>query len=263
MVNSATIQLCGGLGNIMFQTSVLKTYCLKNNVEPYLTMDNFQPIHKHLSAYKDNILSNIEWQSNVDYSTFKVYQEPNFSFNKVPQISEDILLKGYFQSEKYFKEYRKEILELFTLPEEIQNKVREKYKDVLEKNPISIHLRLGDYQGQPSFHPVQKMSYYNRAMDLMPSDSIYLVFSDDIEMCKSIFGESERFLFIEGNEDYEDMFLMSLCSHNIIANSSFSWWGAWMNQNPDKIVVAPEKWFGPSYKNNDTKDLYCEGWIKI
>jgi hypothetical protein len=92
-------------------------------------------------------------------------------------------------------------------------------------------------------------------------DKKFLIFSDDIQWCKQNFPEMKNFVYIEGQKDYEDFLLMSLCNHNIICNSSFSWWAAWINQNSNKIVIAPKKWFGPAYSHFDTKDLYCDGWI--
>jgi hypothetical protein len=103
-----------------------------------------------------------------------------------------------------------------------------------------------------------------KAIKKMPKDSVFLIFSDDIQWCKENFPDMpEKFRFIEGNKDYEDLYIMSHCKNNIIANSSFSWWGAWLNSNLEKTIIAPATWFGPTLQNNDTTDLYCEGWIKI
>jgi hypothetical protein len=88
----------------------------------------------------------------------------------------------------------------------------------------------------------------------------YVIFSDDPEYCKTLFAASENVLYIDNNDPYVDLCLMSMCDHNIIANSSFSWWGAWLNKNPNKKVIAPKQWFGSAYSHN-TKDLYCNKWI--
>ncbi len=131
-------------------------------------------------------------------------------------------------------------------------------------NTCSIHVRRGDYLNSPNHHPVQNMNYYMKAIKQMPKDSIFLIFSDDISWCKANFPDvPEKFIFVEGNADYEDLLLMSLCKNNIMCNSTFSWWGAWLNKNPNKKVIAPSVWFGPAYANHNTEDLYCEGWIKI
>ena len=103
-----------------------------------------------------------------------------------------------------------------------------------------------------------------KAIKQMPKDSLFLIFSDDIAWCKANFPDlPEKFVFIEGNADHEDLLLMSHCKNNIICNSTFSWWAAWLNSNPEKKVIAPSKWFGPAFENYNTDDLYCDGWIKI
>jgi hypothetical protein len=91
----------------------------------------------------------------------------------------------------------------------------------------------------------------------------FYVFSDDIEWCKNFFSDILDFEFISGNNEIRDLYLMSSCENNIIANSSFSWWGAWLNKNPNKKVIAPSVWFGPAKKNVITEDLYCKNWIKL
>ena len=107
------------------------------------------------------------------------------------------------------------------------------------------------------------MEYYRSAVDLIGKEKLFFIFSDDINWCKNNFDFIENKFFIENNKDYEDLILMSLCSHNIIANSSFSWWGAWLNSNPNKIIISPKKWFGNKYNFHNTKDLYNEKWIKL
>jgi hypothetical protein len=103
-----------------------------------------------------------------------------------------------------------------------------------------------------------------KAIKHMDQDSVFLIFSDDIYWCKQNFPDlPEKFVFIDENKDYEELFLMSKCKNNIICNSTFSWWGAWLNKNDQKKVVAPAKWFGSAYDHYNTNDLYCENWIKI
>ena len=112
-------------------------------------------------------------------------------------------------------------------------------------------------------HPVLPISYYKNALDMInPKDKKVLVFSDDLNWCQQIF-QGNKFIFVENNIDIIDLFLMSLCNHNIIANSSFSWWGATFNKNKLKRVIAPKKWFGSYYESYDTKDLYCDGWVIV
>jgi hypothetical protein len=169
-----------------------------------------------------------------------------------------MIINGYFQSEKYFD---KSLVRSFLEPkQDIRQKLIYKYSKDLDKS-VSIHVRRGDYLSIQDYHPVQTKEYYIKAISEFSSDSIFFVFSDDISWCKDNLSEINC-RCIEGQNDYEDMFLMSMCKHNIIANSSFSWWGAWLNNNPDKKVIAPKNWFGPSCPHN-TKDLLPEIWMKL
>lgn len=195
-----------------------------------------------------------------DTSTQKIiWSEPNFGYSEIPYGAN--LLCGYYQSEKYFLDYKNEIMDMLSFKKEIIEEVIEKNSEILSKElpKVSMHLRRGDYLRWPNHHPVLDVSFFGRASKEFPEDSIFLVFSDDSEWCKKNFPQG-NYVFIEGQKDYEDLCLMTLCDHNCIANSTFSWWGAWLNKNPEKIVVAPKNWFGPAYAHFPTKDLYCEGW---
>ena len=139
--------------------------------------------------------------------------------------------------------------------------LKKKYGDILKENLCSIHVRRGDYLGLPNHHPACPLEYYEEAMKQMDDSKIFLVFSDDFGWCKENFTNS-NVIFIEDNKDYIDLFLMTLCQNNIIANSSFSWWGAWLNQNENKKVIAPNKWFGKAIQHN-TKDLIPPTWKTI
>lgn len=259
----------GGLGNNLFQIACAYAYSLKNDKELILFNEKIGIVHKSLDTYKDNILSKIEFSTKQDLSKFKVYNEPFFNYQEIPNIDSDVYLNGYFHSSKYFESYEKEIRDLFLYPSNVFDDIIEKtldvYKiDMSKDNTCSIHVRRGDYLNYPNQHPIQNMNYYMKAIKQMPKDSIFLIFSDDISWCKKNFPDlPEKFKFIEGNSDHEDLLLMSLCNNNIICNSTFSWWAAWLNKNSEKKVIAPSKWFGPAYANHDTKDLYCENWIKI
>lgn len=263
-MNEVTVKLAGGLGNYMFQMACAYAYGLKNDKKPVFTTDDSVVIHKHINNYKDNVLSNIEFVPNHKLENAGGYQEPGFHYSEIPSVQNSLYLNGYFQSEKYFKDKEDDIRKMFSYPDSYVNAVKEKYKDLLSQNTCSIHVRRGDYLSSPNHHPTQNMNYYMKAIKQMPKDSIFLIFSDDIAWCKANFPDlPEKFIFIEGNPDHEDLLLMSLCKNNIICNSTFSWWGAWLNNNPDKKVVIPSQWFGPAYAHYNTNDLYCENWIKI
>jgi len=124
-----------------------------------------------------------------------------------------------------------------------------------------VHIRRGDYLNKIHKHPTQPKEYYYSAFSQFNEDIHFLIFSDDIEWCKNNL-KYKYLYFIEEELDYISLYLMSLCNHNIIANSSFSWWGAWLNQETNKKVIAPSNWFGKNKKLN-TKDLIPSKWIKL
>lgn len=195
-----------------------------------------------------------------------IYYEGDFKFNpQVLSLSPNTDLSGYFQNERYFKKYREEILETFTFKEKYPDEARtflfEKVHPLLNGtlDIVSIHVRRGDYTLYPDHHPVCSDAYYQSAIGKFDAkNSVFLVFSDDIEWCKKKFAE-DNFIFSDTDNPYLDLSIMSLCDHHIIANSSFSWWGAWLNTSENKRVIAPSEWFGPLLPK-DTSEIYCEGW---
>lgn len=261
-MNSVSIKLQGGLCNYLFQIAAAYAYSLKYNKKLILSENDSVVIHKHLSSYKTNILRNVEFVSNVDYSRFKVYNEQGFHYTEIPELDGDIYLIGYYQSAKYWQGYEKEIRELFSFPQEMIDAMKEKYKEILSKETCSIHVRRGDFVSQQQYHPVQTMNYYMKGIKQVGINKTYLCFSDDIQWCKESFSMLPDCHFIENQPDYLDLLLMSLTNHNVIANSTFSWFGTYLNNNAGK-VIAPKTWFGEAYKDFNTTDLYCENWIKI
>jgi hypothetical protein len=194
------------------------------------------------------------------------YHENEFGYNKETQsLQDDCSLGGYFQTEKYFSEFRDLILSQFdfrssykTPAEDYIQTIRNEHKDAVI---ASIHVRRGDYVMFPDHHPPCSFNYYNSAIEelrIANEKVVYLIFSDDIDWCRSEFKDPSYIISDLGNP-YVEMCAMSLCDHNIIANSSFSWWGSWLNENTDKIVIAPSRWFG-SQINKDVSDVYCNGW---
>jgi hypothetical protein len=261
-MNYISAILQGGLGNYMFQIAAAYAYGKKYGKTIGFNCSESVLIHKHVTEYQNTVLKDVNLYFVGRPNQLIQYTEQGFHYNEIPNYNPSILLNGYFQSEKYFKDYSDDIRALFMSYQiEISDDLKTIFKD---NNTCSIHVRRGDYLKSPNHHPTQTMEYYMEAIEQMPSDSVFLVFSDDIEWCKNNFPNNpEKFKFIEGNKDYEDLFIMSQCDNNIICNSTFSWWGAWLNDNSNKIVVSPKIWFGPAYANNNTNDLYCEGWIKI
>lgn len=249
--------LQGGLGNYLFQIAATVSLANENNDTPIFSDTDLYYLHRNFSTYKNNIFSKIKFISGP-FPRANVYHEPCFQYREIP-YSENLLLIGHFQSEKYFKHVN--MNDLLEPTDEIKNYVKTKYTSILNQTTCSIHVRRGDYLKYPNHHPACDISYYNNAISKMPNGTKFLVFSDDIQWCKDKFiGDFE---FIEGEQDVIDLYLMSLCNHNIIANSTFSWWGAWLNQNKNKLVIAPKIWFGPGKGDVNTNDILPENWVKI
>ena len=203
----------------------------------------------------------------------QIYNELNFTYNSIPYIKSDFKLSGYFQSPKYFEYYYTDIVKLIDLKGQKLN-IKEKYKTYFNHKIISLHFRIGDYIKNPNTHPILGHNYYINALThILTADDNYdiLYFSEEIDehqvhnMIEMIKLEFPQLNFIQCSydvADWEQVLLMSCCNHNIIANSTFSWWGAYFNSNSEKIVCYPNKWFGPNC-NHSVKDLIPENWTKI
>jgi len=182
-------------------------------------------------------------------------------FNNCP---DHVSLQGYFQTEKYFKHIESEIREDFTFKDEVLTPCKEMIESV--ENPIALHIRRGDYVKNSDNHPVCSIEYYKAALDHFDSDRNVIVFSDDPLWChdESTFAD-DRFIISENEDNRVDLCLMSLCNDFIIANSTYSWWGAWLSSNKDKKVIAPVQWFGTTgyTKDHNTKDVTPDGWTRI
>ena len=197
--------------------------------------------------------------------------EPNLQFQKqVLNIGDDSYLCGYWQSEKYFFDVRDQIRKDLIFSQLIDDVNKEYEKQIASTNSISLHIRRGDYVANPAslaIHGVCSIDYYKLAIAHIEkniSSPIYFIFSDDMPWARSNFGFLNSAVFIDHNKNdksYIDMQLMSYCKHHIIANSSFSWWGAWLNNNPGKIVISPKRWFADTSKLS--QDLIPDSWIKL
>ena len=249
-----TCNLIGGLGNKMFQIATTYSLSLDNNDESVFEITQFSNAHQPINSYTENIFRFVKFGiTNCN----KTYQEPFFHYSEIPYTT-NLKLYGYFQSEKYFLHNREQILDLYAIDEKSKEEIYKKYGKFLKEKTCSIHIRRGDYLGLPEHHPICSIEYYNQAISNFDKETIFLVFSNDIEWCKKNF-KGPQFIFIEGEKDYIDLWLMSLCENNIIANSSFSWWAAWLNTNPNKIVITPKNWFGKAI-NHNTQDLIPNEW---
>lgn len=247
MITFSNLGQYGRLGNQMFQIASVIGIAGKNG------HDYIFPEWKYTPYMRKALPTGIVPATKID--------EVGFHYNefKVGEGAYDIV--GYLQSWKYFDHVKDTVNEYFTLSDGHKNAV-DSIARSFGDNTCSIHVRRTDYVNLAQHHPVMPVAYYTRAMEIM-GDCTYVVFSDDIAWCRENF-VGGKFVFVhESHPDIYDMMLMAKCKHNIIANSSFSWWGAYLNGNPDKKVIAPAKWFGPAYDKLNTHDLLPENWSKI
>ncbi|MFP4486354.1 MAG: alpha-1,2-fucosyltransferase [Campylobacterales bacterium] len=194
-----------------------------------------------------------------------------FTYDKsIENINHSIYLDGYWQSEKYFKKYENLIRDIFQFPKIKDDENLKVANEIVNSESISIHVRHGDYLASSKtneFHGTCGIEYYKKSIEYITSkleNSTFFIFSDDIKWCEEKFVNVKNKTIISHNtglKSYEDMRLMSLCKHNIIANSSFSWWSAWLNTNPNKIVIAPKKWIND--ENYETPDICPIEWMRF
>ena len=197
--------------------------------------------------------------------------ENGFAFDSTTsKITDGTILVGNWQSEKYFKQIRDRIVKEFSIKN--PSAIFKKFQEVIIKNldlSISVHVRRGDYANNPKYnakHGVLPIEYYSKSVELIREkipNAIFYIFSDDIPWVKENLSFIKPVIFVSdnGTNNAEDIILMSLCRYHIIANSSFSWWGAWLDQKKDKTVIAPKQWFVAS--NDTTDDLIPKEWLRI
>ncbi|MEI8232356.1 MAG: alpha-1,2-fucosyltransferase [bacterium] len=290
-------QLSGGLGNQMFQYALGRVLSLKNDndlvfdLSAYTDQKNcdtprkyeldifgIEPIectHVEKVRYGDeNPLIeavNRACKTHLDSSAPTLVKERGHQFHKeLLQLRGSQYLRGFWQSEKYFVDYRDQILHDFTFKHKVSQKTGQLLLQIKSSDSVAVHIRRGDYvtsKAANSYHGTCSPTYYLSASKVMGkhvAHPTFYIFSDDPDWCRDNIKLNGNFIYVShnhGQQSWEDMLLISRCQHQIIANSSFSWWGAWLNTNPDKIVIAPKKWVND--KNLDTSDLLPGTWIKL
>lgn len=270
MITFSKLGYYGAIGNQLFQYATLYSIAKLNgyNVKIPNTKEHFEEATKRVQHYFLNCFKNIyaETLNENDLSSIKHKAHWGYPalFNpEVLKIPDDTDLEGYFQSYKFFENCKNDLLDQFQFKDSIIDTVSKKYNFDFS-NLSSVHLRCGDYIGRNNHHPIMNKNYYQKAFERV-NVSNYLVFSDTIDYAKQIFSEFKdiNFTYIENNHAFEDMYLMSSCQNNILANSSFAWWSAYINKNSNK-VVAPSNWFGPAYNGQwKVDDLIPNNWIVI
>lgn len=280
------VKLQGGLGNQLFQYSFAYALAHRFKIKCYFDTSHYgyansRRLELELLGIKvntKNILSRIVNYSGKNilikwlqiYFSFIVEKQLKFTYsNIILGKNVKIYFDGYWQSQYYFINHRNELLKHFVFPSLKSRIAIELMASIKSQCSIAVHVRRGDYLTDTSgLFASCEFAYYEAAFKIFSTKyplAVFFVFSDDLEWCRQNFQSNiTKFVFVSGTDrssSVEDLYLMSICQHNIIANSSYSWWAAWLNQNPNKFVVAPKKWF----KDNsvDTSDLYPPEWILI
>lgn len=252
--------LQGGLGNQLFQIATTISLSLKNKVPYGINLDLCETPNQGFTAnkYSKTIFKNVN--RIIDYPFKFIYNEPKFSFSEIP-FKDDMIIRGYFQSDKYFLDYKEEITNVFHIPEETKTNVTNFFNEKqISGLTTCVHIRRGDYLKYNDFHSVCNINYYKKAIDLI-GDSTFIFISDDIEWVKQNFN-SKNFILSEFECEISDLTLMTMCDNVITSNSSFSWWGSYLNKNKDKKIITPNRWFGPS-GHKDIEDVYPKEWVKL
>lgn len=254
-----------GLGNQLFQIASSIGIAKDHNAD-------FRVIGEwHNNKYFQNKLPSFVG----DLKEPVVVKENSFDYYPVvlPANKPLIYLEGYFQSPKYFKEAEKEVRKAFEFKEEHIAPVKQYLDSANLGNTCSISVRRGDYVRLQHIHPLQPDSYWVNAQNIIEKNKTidtYVIFSDDIQWCRQnvhLFkATGKKVVFFQGRTQIDDFIAITLCKHNIITNSTFSWWGAWLNKNTDKLVVMPKLWFGPVGPwsgPSEGADLRCQNWYII
>jgi hypothetical protein len=256
-----TPYLMGGLGNQLFQISNCLSKSWSNGVNAKFKKDAYLPMQgNNPKHYIDNIYKNISFEDNL--SCDNRVSENSFAFSEINlPTDKSCELYGYFQSSKYFTKYSKVLKKLFSPSDEFIKKISNQYPDLNLKNTVSIHVRRGDYKNISHVLPTIDISYFNFCLQEIGDYDKIFIFSDDIDWVL----ENMKYpnsIVVQNLEDYECLWMMSLCKHHIMSNSSFSWWGTYLSNDFESKVYAPDTWFGPSGPQ-DFHDIYEENWNKI
>ncbi|TCD12754.1 alpha-1,2-fucosyltransferase [Pedobacter frigidisoli] len=282
------VKILGGLGNQMFQYAF------------YLSMSNkFKNVKVDVNSFENYGLHNgFELEKIFDLKVNKASMllvkifDPSYNkwkYRKLRRIfgaknamldeqnefvfdqeilnnSKNFMYRGYWQNENYFIGISDKIKTAFTFKKPLKDENLSISEVIKNTNSVSLHVRRGDYVGHSLLGGICDLDYYKKAVNLVEettANPTFFVFSNDIEWCKSHLkiNNAHYISWNKNEESYIDMQLMSICKHNIIANSSFSWWGAWLNKNPNKIVIAPKSWTNDS--NYDDREVCPKNWIKI
>lgn len=285
------VVLSGGLGNQMFQYAAGRALSLDKNTRLILDTQILNKKTKatrrsyELGVFSIDSLIKTSFYDKLVIRCFNLLNKPSYLFfsifgifrdekaqlydSRFGGLSEKSTLYGYFQNESYFRGISDQLKRDFTFKKTLKGRNEEIQDTINSTNSISLHIRRGDYMNSNSNLEVLDIEYYKKAIRFISTqieNPYFFIFSDDISWVKENLDLKFNHIFVDWNtkqDNYIDMQLMSLCKHNIIANSSFSWWGAWLNKNPDKLVITPWAWYKNDEKNSYPDGFIPKGWIII
>jgi len=248
-----TCKFVGGLGNHMYQVAATI------QVAEQLNTDFVIPTFSHAGHYGDRPTDfggfSYDFKKQ-DINLPNKFSQPTFGYTPVV-VSDDMEMHGFFQAHQYFDNIRDKLIHTYYAFNDNVVKIASKYP--ISDNSLGISVRRGDYLMLQHNHCVLSSEYYQLALNLFPDvDQIY-VFSDDYPWCKNVFGNDVTYV---EEDKFVQLYLMTQMKHLILSNSTFAWWGAYLN-NKKGTVIIPDPWFGPSNFHHDTKGLYCDGWTKV
>jgi hypothetical protein len=287
--------IIGGLGNQMFQYAAGRALSLERGMPLCLDISGFSSYGLHQGfelqrifncaagiASEADMRDILGWQSSIhirrlllrkEMASFRRKElviEPHFNYwPGIKHVPNDCYLVGYWQSEKYFSESASQIRADFTFRQSLEDQNVKLTQQIISVNAVSLHVRRGDYASNPqttATHGLCTLDYYRHSIQYIAErvqQPNFFIFSDDIAWVRDNLNIAHLCHYVDCNQrekSYNDMRLMSMCNHHIIANSSFSWWGAWLNPKRDKIVVAPQNWFA---NQTDASDLLPQCWVKL
>ena len=287
------VQLKGGFGNQLFQYAAGLSLASYHNVAVKVDISALAKPDEQINTIRNFDLKSIclppeiatqqEIDDLINSNLFakaiekilpsykrKIYKEASFNFDpNFYNAGSHLYLKGYRQSERYFKKIKEKVQQQFVLQPQLTLHFKEKAKELQSTTSVAVHIRMGDYNDKQvmDYHGILSEDYYQSAFQHINArikNATFYIFTDDVKWVKENMEMPPSAEFVSGSitqNHYEDFYLMSKCRHQVIANSSFSWWAAWLNPNPQKIVIAPKKWFNnPSL---DTTDLIPGEWKKM
>lgn len=274
-LNMIVSKLRGGLGNQLFGYAAGRALAARLNTELFLDLDDYDikpnrefELQHYKLEFKRYLRPRNRWRQWFKRPLMEV-TEPHYHWGPILEETPDnSRIQGYWHSEKYFRHLRDNLLNEFELRSPLEGPNEDAAREIQAAPSVSLHIRRTDYLMPHilKFHGVMPIEYFQNALRIVREKAGKVriwIFSDDMEWARVHFsGEPDvRFVDWNLNRPTEDLRLMSLCSHNIIVNSTFGWWGAWLNRNPKRIVVAPRNWFLD--RTHDTRDVIPEDWIKI